>query len=163
MVLSSRTYKWKSTLRRKQSNMSSSPLHTTTKWSGGKEEHDAHRHGEDNAWWIQDVRSVLGGSCENTACHAIKCLYLHFLLKKTAYKLLTGNKPNVSYFHVFGSKCYILVKKGRNFKIASKALEGFLLGYDSNRRAYRVFNKSCRLVEVTSDVVFDESNGSLRE
>jgi hypothetical protein len=55
------------------------------------------------------------------------------------------------------------VKKGRNFKIASKALEGFLLGYDSNRRAYRVFNKSCRLVEVTSDVVFDESNGSLRE
>jgi transposase InsO family protein len=40
----------------------------------------------------------------NTACHAINQLYLHRLLKKTSYKLLTGNKPNVSYFHVFGSK-----------------------------------------------------------
>jgi transposase InsO family protein len=46
----------------------------------------------------------------NTACHAINRLYLHRLLKKTLYELLTGNKPNVSYFRVFGSKCYILVK-----------------------------------------------------
>jgi transposase InsO family protein len=48
----------------------------------------------------------------NTACHAINRVYLHCLLKKTSYELLTGNKPNVSYFRVFGSKCYILVKKG---------------------------------------------------
>jgi hypothetical protein len=34
----------------------------------------------------------------NTACHAINHLYLHKLLKKTSYVLLTGNKPNVSYF-----------------------------------------------------------------
>jgi transposase InsO family protein len=27
----------------------------------------------------------------NTACHAINRLYLHRLLKKTSYKLLTGN------------------------------------------------------------------------
>jgi transposase InsO family protein len=99
----------------------------------------------------------------NTACHAINRLYLHRLLKKPSYELLTGNKPNVSYFHVFGSKCYILVKKGRNFKFAPKAVEGFLLGYDSNARAYRVFNKSSSLVEVSSDVVFDETNGSPRE
>jgi transposase InsO family protein len=66
----------------------------------------------------------------NTACHAINRLYLHRLLKKTSYELLTGNKPNVSYFRVFGSKCYILVKNGRNSKFAPKAVEGFLLGYD---------------------------------
>jgi transposase InsO family protein len=77
----------------------------------------------------------------NTAYHAINRLYLHRLLKKTSYELLTGNKPNVSYFHVFGSKCYILVKKGRHSKFAPKAVEGFLLGYDSNTKAYRVFNK----------------------
>jgi hypothetical protein len=34
----------------------------------------------------------------NTACHATKRLYLHKLLKKISYELLTGNKPNVSYF-----------------------------------------------------------------
>ena len=46
---------------------------------------------------------------------------------------------------------------------APKAVEGFLLGYDSNTRAYRVFNKSSSLAEVSSDVVFDETNGSPRE
>jgi hypothetical protein len=99
----------------------------------------------------------------NTACHAINRLYLHRLLKKTSYELLTGNKPNVSYFRVFGSKCYILVKKGRHSKFSPKVVEGFLLGYDSNTKAYRIFNKSSGLVEVSSDVVFDETNGSLSE
>jgi transposase InsO family protein len=56
-------------------------------------------------FWVEAV---------NTACHAINLLYLHRLLKKTSYELLTGNKPNVSYFRVFRSKCYILVKRGRN-------------------------------------------------
>jgi hypothetical protein len=56
-----------------------------------------------------------------------------------------------------------LVKKGRHLKFAPKAVEGFLLGYDSNTKAYRVFNKPSRLVEVSSDVVFDETNGSPRE
>jgi hypothetical protein len=79
----------------------------------------------------------------NTACHAINWLYLHHLLKKTS--------------------CYILVKKGRHSKFAPKAVEGFLIGYDSNTKAYRVFNKSLGLVEVSSNVVFDETNGSPRE
>jgi hypothetical protein len=50
-------------------------------------------------------------------------------------------------FRVFGSKCFILIKRGRNSKFAPKAVECFLLGYDSNTRAYRVFNKSTRLVD----------------
>jgi hypothetical protein len=85
---------------------------------------------------------------------------LHQILKKTSYELLTGKKPNVSYFRVFGSKCFILIKRGRNSKFAPKAIEGFLLGSDSNTRAYRFFNKSTRFVEVSCDIVFDETNGS---
>jgi transposase InsO family protein len=96
----------------------------------------------------------------NTACYSINQLYLHRILKKTSYELLTGKKPNVSYFTVFGSKCFILVKRGRKSKFAPKAVEGFSLGYDSNTRAYRVFNKSTGLVEVSYEIVFDETNGS---
>jgi transposase InsO family protein len=96
----------------------------------------------------------------NIACYSINQLYLHRILKKTSYELLTGKKPNVSYFRVFGSKCFILVKRGRKYKFAPKAVEGFLLGYDSNTRAYRVFNKSTGLVEVSCDIVFDDTNGS---
>jgi hypothetical protein len=96
----------------------------------------------------------------NTACYAINRLYLHRILKMTSYELLTGKKPNVSYFRVFGSKCFILVKRGRKSNFSPKAVEGFLLGYDSNTRAYRVFNKSTGLVEVCCDIVFNETNGS---
>jgi hypothetical protein len=96
----------------------------------------------------------------NTACYSINRLYIHRILKKTSYELLTGKKPNVSYFIVFGSKCFILIKRGRNSKFAPKAVEGFLLGYDSNTRAYRVFNKSTGLVKVSCDIVFYETNGS---
>jgi hypothetical protein len=95
----------------------------------------------------------------NTACYSINWLYLHRILKKTSYELLTGKKSNVSYFRVFGRKCFILVKRGSKSKFAPKVVEGFLLGYDSNTRAYRVFKKSTGLVEVSCDIVFDETNG----
>jgi hypothetical protein len=99
----------------------------------------------------------------NTACYSINRLYLHRILKKTSYELLTGKKPNVSYFRAFGSKCFILIKRGRKSKFAPKVVEGFLLGYNSNTRAYRVFNKSTGLVEVSCNIMFDETNGSLVE
>jgi hypothetical protein len=137
-------------------------LHSIAKWCSGEKEPDNHRL----------ARTMLGeyrttkrfwSEVVDTTFHAINRLYLHHLLKKTTYELLTSNKPNVSYFRVFGSKCYILVKKGRLSKFAPKAIEGFLLGYDSNTKAYRVFNKSSGLVDVTSDVVFDETNGCPRK
>src|SRR6266540_4946257 len=96
----------------------------------------------------------------NTACHVINRLYLHKILKKTAYKLLTGNKPKVYYFRVFGSKCFILNKKSKSSKFAPKLDEGFILGYGSNAHAYRVFNKTSGCAEIAKDVTFDESNGS---
>jgi transposase InsO family protein len=58
----------------------------------------------------------------NTACYAINRLYLHRILKKTSYELLTGKKPNISYFRVFGSKCFILVKRSRKSKFAPKTV-----------------------------------------
>ena len=100
--------------------------------------------------------------CEavNTACHAINRLYLHKKLKKTSYELLTGNKPKVSYFRVFGCKCFILNKKPKTSKFAPKVDEGVHLGYGSNEQAYRVFNKTFGRVEIAVDVTFDESNGA---
>jgi transposase InsO family protein len=53
----------------------------------------------------------------NTACYSINRLYLHRILKKTSYELLTGEKPNFSYFRVFGSKCFILIKKLENLNL----------------------------------------------
>jgi hypothetical protein len=96
----------------------------------------------------------------STACHAVNWLYLHRLLKKKLYQIPTDNKLNVSYFWVFRSKCYVLLKRHKSSKFARKVYECFMLGYDSNSHAYRVFNNDPGCVEPMCDVVFDETNGS---
>ena len=103
-----------------------------------------------NTFWAEAVE---------TAFHATNHIYLHKLLSKMAYELLTGNKPQVGYFRVFGSKCYIL-DKNRRSKFAPRSHEGFLLGYGLNSHTYRVYNNFTQKVEETVDVKFNESNGS---
>jgi hypothetical protein len=67
-----------------------------------------------NRTLIDKARTMLGeyktsdrfwAEAMNMACHAINRLDLNHLLKKTMYELLTGNRPNVSYFRAFGRKC----------------------------------------------------------
>nr|XP_020172658.1 micronuclear linker histone polyprotein-like [Aegilops tauschii subsp. strangulata] len=59
----------------------------------------------------------------NTACHVINRVYLHKILKKTSYELITGKKPNGSYLRVFGASCYIH-DMNNSSKFAAKAHEG---------------------------------------
>jgi hypothetical protein len=54
-------------------------------------------------------------------------------------------------------------KEVKSSKFAPKVYEGFLLGYNSNSRAYRVFNKDSGCVEITYDAVFNETNGSQKD
>ena len=100
---------------------------------------------------------------DSTTCHAINRLYLHKKRDKTAYELLTGKKPKVHYFRVFRSKCFILNKKSKISKFASKLDEGFMIGYGTNEHGYCVFNKTTGLIEITVDVTFDETDGSQKE
>ena len=44
-----------------------------------------------------------------TACHATNRLYLHKLLGKTTYELLTGNKPQVGYFQYLAQSATFLI------------------------------------------------------
>ena len=64
----------------------------------------------------------------------------------------------ISHFRVFGCKCYIFKKETRLSKFQSKCDEGFLLGYSSCSKAYRVYNKTHGIVEEAYDVEFDEIN-----
>ena len=98
----------------------------------------------------------------DTACHIINRVYLHKFFKKTPYELLTDKKPNVSYFKVFGAKCWIR-DPHHNSKFAPKAHEGFMLGYGKDSHTYRVFHSFHHKVVETVDVRFDETNGSQRE
>ena len=94
------------------------------------------------ALWVEAI---------NTAC---------LCLGKTPYELLNGKKPDVSFFRVFGCKCYIYKKRQHLGKFQRHCDIGFLVGYSSKSKAYRVFNHATDLVEETYDVEFNESNGS---
>lgn len=82
------------------------------------------------------------------------------VVKKAPYKLLIERKPNISYFIVFGCKCYIIKKVTRLNKFENKSDEGFLLGHSILSKVYWVYNKTHNILEEMHDVEFDEINGS---
>ena len=82
-------------------------------------------------------------------------------LDKTSYELWKNKKPNISYFKVFGSKCFILNTKDNLGKFDAKSNVGIFLGYSSSSKAYKVFNKKTMVVEESVHIVFNESNESL--
>ena len=96
----------------------------------------------------------------STACHATNRLFLRKLLNKTPYEILLGKKPDLSYFRVFGCKCFIRKKGNRLSKFETRSIEGIFVGYSTNSHGYRVYNKTTGQVEESSDVKFDEDNGS---
>jgi hypothetical protein len=81
-------------------------------------------------------------------------------MEKTPYELLNGRKPNIAYFQIFGYKYYILKKGTRLSKFKNKCDEGFLLGYSTTSKAYRVWNLASSTLEEVHDVEFNETNSS---
>ncbi|GJS03897.1 retrovirus-related pol polyprotein from transposon TNT 1-94 [Tanacetum coccineum] len=76
--------------------------------------------------------------------------------KKTPYHIINGRKPSLKFFHIFGSLCYI-VKDGENLnKMKEKGDACIFVGYSTQSRAYRVFNKRTRVIVETIHVNFDE-------
>jgi hypothetical protein len=99
----------------------------------------------------------------NTASYYINRLYCHPMKEKTPYELLNGRKPNIGYSRVFGCKCYILKKGTRLGKFDKKCDEGFLVGYSTTSKVYRVWNLASGTLKEVHDVEFDETNGSQNE
>ena len=92
----------------------------------------------------------------NTLCHIGNRIYFRARTKKTAYEIWNEKKPKVKYFRVFGSKCYILNDCENLGKFDVKSDEGIFLGYSTNSRAYRVFNKRTKTVMESINVEVDD-------
>ena len=102
----------------------------------------------------------LSGEVVNTACHTVNRVYFRPDTKKTPYELWKGRKPNVKYFRIFGSICFILKDRENMGKFDFRSDEGIFLGYSSISKAYRVYNKRTMKVMKTMNVVIDESSNS---
>ena len=76
--------------------------------------------------------------------------------KQTSYELWKGKKPNVSYFHTFWSKCYILNDRDHLGKFDAKSDVGLFLGYAMNSRAYIVFSLNTKTIMESINVKIDD-------
>nr|GEZ09130.1 retrovirus-related Pol polyprotein from transposon TNT 1-94 [Tanacetum cinerariifolium] len=76
--------------------------------------------------------------------------------EKTPYQIINDRKPSVKFFHIFGFLCYN-VRDGENLdKIKEKGDECIFVGYSTQSRAYRVFNKRTIVIMESIHVNFDE-------
>ncbi|KAK4857018.1 hypothetical protein QYF36_023722 [Acer negundo] len=92
----------------------------------------------------------------NTACYIGNRVFLRLGTRNTCYELWKGKRPNVIYFHTFGSKCYNLNDRDQFGKFDAKGDEGIFIGYSLNSRAYRVLNLKTRSDMESSNVVIDD-------
>ncbi|CAN1335388.1 Retrovirus-related Pol polyprotein from transposon TNT 1-94 [Linum perenne] len=91
-----------------------------------------------------------------TACYILNRTLIRKILNKTPYELLKQRSPNISYFHPFGCKCFVLNTKDSLGKFDPRSSEAIFLGYSDHSKAFRVFNKTSFKVEESIHVVFDD-------
>jgi hypothetical protein len=72
---------------------------------------------------------------------------------KTPYERFFGYKPTVSYFKIFGQKCFVLNKRSKG-KFDPRSQEHIFIGYSNESKAYRLWNKNSRKIIISRDVRF---------
>jgi len=95
-------------------------------------------HGLPQYFWMEAI---------NTSYYAWNWILLWPILHKTPYKPWFKIKPNMSYFWMFGSKCFILNTKDNLEKLDSKYDEGIFIGCSSISKAYRIYNCKILVIE----------------
>ncbi|GJZ06010.1 retrovirus-related pol polyprotein from transposon TNT 1-94 [Tanacetum coccineum] len=91
-----------------------------------------------------------------TACFTQNRSIVHTRHNKTPYELIRGKKPNVQYFHVFGSLCYPTNDRDDLGKMKPKADIGIFVGYSESSCGFRIYNRRTKKIMETIHVKFDE-------
>ncbi|GKF83000.1 retrovirus-related pol polyprotein from transposon TNT 1-94 [Tanacetum coccineum] len=92
----------------------------------------------------------------STACFTQNISLVHTRYNKMHYELIKGRKPNVQYFYVFGSLCYLTNDQDDLGKMKPKADIGIFVGYSKSSRGFRIYNHRMRRIMETIHVKFDE-------
>ena len=91
----------------------------------------------------------------NTAYYTLNKVYLRLGTTMTPYEIWRSKKPNLKYFHGFGSTCFILNDREQRSKFDAKSDEGIFLVYSLNTRAYKVYKKRTNVAIESVNVVVD--------
>nr|GEU30886.1 hypothetical protein [Tanacetum cinerariifolium] len=80
---------------------------------------------------------------------------------KTPYELLIGRTPIISFMRPFGCPVTIINTLDHLGEFDGKVDEGFLVGYATNSKAFRVYNSKTRKVDEKLHVNFLENNTNI--
>ncbi|GJR69016.1 putative ribonuclease H-like domain-containing protein [Tanacetum coccineum] len=93
----------------------------------------------------------------NTACYVLNRVLVTKPQMKTPYEILMGRSPNISFMRPFGCPLTILNTLDHLGKFDGKSDEGYLLGYSTNSKGFRVYNRVTRKVQDCLHVNFLEN------
>ncbi|GJW12757.1 gag-pol polyprotein [Tanacetum coccineum] len=91
-----------------------------------------------------------------TACYTQNRSIIIPTHEKMAYHIINDIKPLIKHLHIFGCICY-LTRDGENLdKMKEKGDPCILVGYSTQSKGYRVYNKRTRLIVESIHLRFDE-------
>ncbi|GJW06969.1 retrovirus-related pol polyprotein from transposon TNT 1-94 [Tanacetum coccineum] len=91
-----------------------------------------------------------------TACYTQNRSIIISTHGKTAYHIINDKKPLIKHLHIFGCICYI-TRDGENLdKMKEKRDPCVMVGYSTQSKGYRVYNKRTRLIVESIHIKFDE-------
>ncbi|GJR34392.1 retrovirus-related pol polyprotein from transposon TNT 1-94 [Tanacetum coccineum] len=91
-----------------------------------------------------------------TACYTQNRSIIILTHEKMAYHIINDMKPSIKHLHIFGCTCY-LTRDGENLdKMKEKGDPCILVGYSTQSKGYRVYNKRTRLIVESIHLRFDE-------
>nr|GEU53285.1 hypothetical protein [Tanacetum cinerariifolium] len=75
---------------------------------------------------------------------------------KTPYHIINDRKHSIKHLHIFGCTCYI-TRDGENLdKMKEKRDPCILVGYSTQSKGYRIYNKRTRMIVESIHIRFDE-------
>ncbi|GJZ06273.1 retrovirus-related pol polyprotein from transposon TNT 1-94 [Tanacetum coccineum] len=92
----------------------------------------------------------------NTASYTQNRSIIRRRYNKTSYELMQDKKPDLSFFHVFGTLCYPTNDNDDLSKLDAKDDVGIFVGYAPAKKAIRIYNKRTQKIIKTIHVTFDE-------
>jgi len=77
-------------------------------------------------------------------------------MKTTPHEIVTGLKPNLNEFRIFGCVAYAKIPDEKRTKLDAKSIKGYFVGIAETRKAWKIFNPQSNSVIYSRDVRFDE-------
>ena len=82
---------------------------------------------------------------------------------KTPFEMVNRRKPDLSHFHVFGSRCWAHIPSELQRKLGPQSHPALFMGYPDGVKGYRVHDRSSGAFFTACDVIFDEQNPTLAD